>query len=66
MNHTICDACDTVHHCTKHGCVPLQPHPHNLHDDMATLRSWLRDPVSELDRRALARVMSYYLLGYNP
>jgi hypothetical protein len=21
----ICDDCDTVAHCTKHGCVPKQP-----------------------------------------
>ncbi len=22
---SICDACDTVRHCSKHGCVPVQP-----------------------------------------
>ena len=25
MSHTICDACETVAHCMKHGCVPLVP-----------------------------------------
>ena len=25
MNHNICDACETVNHCSKHGCIPLQP-----------------------------------------
>lgn len=25
MNHTICDSCETVNHCRKHGCIPLQP-----------------------------------------
>lgn len=25
MQHKICDACETVAHCTKHGCIPLQP-----------------------------------------
>jgi len=23
--HTICDACETVAHCTRNGCVPLVP-----------------------------------------
>lgn len=23
--HQICDSCETVAHCTKHGCIPLQP-----------------------------------------
>jgi hypothetical protein len=23
----ICDQCETVAHCTKHGCVPMQPAP---------------------------------------
>lgn len=25
MQHQICDACETVQHCTNHGCIPLQP-----------------------------------------
>jgi hypothetical protein len=25
MNHEICDNCETVKHCSQHGCVPLQP-----------------------------------------
>lgn len=25
MTHKICDACETVAHCSNHGCVPLQP-----------------------------------------
>ena len=25
MQHPICDACETVAHCTNHGCVPIQP-----------------------------------------
>lgn len=24
---SICDACDTVRHCSQHGCVPVQPAP---------------------------------------
>ena len=24
MNHTLCDACETVAHCSKNGCIPLQ------------------------------------------
>lgn len=23
----ICDTCETVRHCSQHGCVPLQPLP---------------------------------------
>lgn len=23
MTHKICDACETVQHCSKHGCIPL-------------------------------------------
>ena len=23
MQHQICDACETVAHCSKHGCVPI-------------------------------------------
>jgi hypothetical protein len=26
MTHQICDSCETVAHCTNHGCIPLQPH----------------------------------------
>jgi hypothetical protein len=26
MTHKICDSCETVVHCSKHGCVPLQSH----------------------------------------
>jgi hypothetical protein len=25
MTHEICDACETVAHCSQHGCIPLQP-----------------------------------------
>jgi hypothetical protein len=25
MKHEICDACETVRHCSQHGCIPLQP-----------------------------------------
>ena len=25
MNHQICDACETVAHCMKNGCIPVQP-----------------------------------------
>ncbi len=25
MKHQICDACETVVHCSQHGCIPLQP-----------------------------------------
>lgn len=28
MTHKICDACETVQHCSNHGCVPLQPAQH--------------------------------------
>lgn len=24
MTHKICDACETVAHCTNHGCIPIQ------------------------------------------
>lgn len=24
MTHKICDACETVQHCSNHGCVPIQ------------------------------------------
>jgi hypothetical protein len=27
MTHTICDSCETVAHCLKSGCVPVQPWP---------------------------------------
>ena len=27
MNHQICDACECVSHCTKSGCIPIQPLP---------------------------------------
>jgi hypothetical protein len=23
--HNICDSCETVKHCSQHGCIPLQP-----------------------------------------
>ena len=23
--HNICDACETVQHCSQHGCIPIQP-----------------------------------------
>jgi hypothetical protein len=23
--HKICNACETVEHCTRHGCIPVQP-----------------------------------------
>jgi len=25
MNHPICDSCETVKHCSQHGCIPKQP-----------------------------------------
>lgn len=25
MTHKICDACETVSHCSRHGCIPLEP-----------------------------------------
>ena len=25
MNHEICLSCETVKHCSQHGCIPLQP-----------------------------------------
>jgi glutaredoxin 3 len=25
MSHTICNECETVAHCTNHGCIPKQP-----------------------------------------
>lgn len=36
MTHTICDACETVAHCMKSGCIPLQPYqatPNKLLDN---------------------------------
>jgi len=27
MTHQICDGCETVQHCMKFGCIPLQPLP---------------------------------------
>ena len=27
MTHPICDSCETVRHCSQHGCIPLQPLP---------------------------------------
>jgi hypothetical protein len=27
MTHPICDSCETVKHCSQHGCIPLQPYP---------------------------------------
>lgn len=27
MTHEICDACEFVAHCQKHGCIPLTPQP---------------------------------------
>ena len=27
MTHEICDQCETVKHCSQHGCIPLQPAP---------------------------------------
>ena len=24
MKHRICDACETVSHCSRHGCIPVQ------------------------------------------
>lgn len=26
MTHYICDECETVNHCRKHGCIPKQPY----------------------------------------
>ena len=28
MHHNLCDACETVVHCSSHGCVPLQQLAH--------------------------------------
>ena len=25
MTHPVCDSCETVKHCSQHGCIPLQP-----------------------------------------
>lgn len=25
MTNSICDACETVAHCKKNGCIPIQP-----------------------------------------
>jgi len=27
MTHPICDSCETVKHCSQHGCIPKQPLP---------------------------------------
>jgi len=34
MKHEICDACETVRHCSQHGCIPKQPLSENwsFHD----------------------------------
>jgi hypothetical protein len=30
MKHEICDQCETVQHCSQHGCIPLQPQSQSL------------------------------------
>ena len=63
MNHPICDSCETVHHCHKHGCIPKQP-LYTLDGDVRELGKWLNEePNRPLNRPALARVLAY-LQGY--
>ena len=65
MNHHICDECETVNHCRKHGCIPLQPLPYNPEPDVRELAKWLNEePNRPPDRPALARVLAY-LQGYS-
>jgi hypothetical protein len=29
-HHNLCDACETVSHCSKNGCIPLVPQPRHF------------------------------------
>jgi hypothetical protein len=44
-HHKICDECETVAHCTKHGCVPKQPAP--VQEPVA-IPEYIRDAAKHL------------------
>ena len=56
MTHEICDACETVAHCMKNGCVPIQAAPEST-----------KRRVSNSDFRELLnyypRLKSFYEIG---
>ena len=52
MQHKICDACETVAHCSNHGCIPLQPaqrKPLTLQEIVKLTRSLDLNSVSWVD-----------------
>jgi hypothetical protein len=73
MTHQICDQCETVAHCTNHGCIPLQPLPKQttpdqdestkmnlktLLDQTPRLRDWVRiGPVQRAELEQFAQAV---------
>jgi hypothetical protein len=36
----LCDQCETFSHCSRHGCIPLQPAPPSAAQAGAQARRW--------------------------
>jgi hypothetical protein len=54
----ICNECETVAHCTKHGCVPMQPAPVQEGRDWSLLEATqesLREHIAEIKRLKAAQ-----------
>ena len=56
MQHQICDECETVVHCTKHGCIPATP--------VARYKPVMRaaDPLPSPTWRAHVNHLAYWML----
>jgi hypothetical protein len=64
----ICDQCETVAHCTKHGCVPKQPAP--VQEPVA-IPEYIRDAAKHLHENRfepsfMVRAIVGWINGYPP
>lgn len=51
MSHSPCDACETVSHCSRNGCIPLTTEPPRTRafgDDIASILHARRKALQEL------------------
>lgn len=59
MTHKICDACETVAHCSKHGCIPLQPQE-LVHKRQTTPQPTMDDAIDVAFKAAKSQFSHYH------
>lgn len=67
MHHNLCDACETVVHCSKHGCVPLQQlaHAEAHHDSKGYELGNQRDYETFAQQRNMNKIKSSHQAAYD-